>query len=178
MKNHHDSLKELIYKLVQWLRENQYPPQLTPSRSTVMFKRKTVSYSSNVNQLILNSFISRYDGITREKILKLTDIYKSKTFYLENWSLISKKECEADIDLTDFKFVEGDKVAHDGFTSTVIKVLDETIYLEFDRDEISGTKRQPYLWVETDYKNLELICLKEHEEDLIVKESSQMEIDK
>lgn len=78
MKNYYDVVKELIYRLVQWLRENQYPPQLTASRTTVMFKRKTINYSSNVNQLVLNSFISRYDGITRDKISKLSDIYKSK----------------------------------------------------------------------------------------------------
>lgn len=71
------------------------------------------------------------------------------------------KDYDSELDLTDFKFSVGDRVKVDGINAVIIKVLDEMIQIEFDKQEIAGTKRPEVQWVDTESKLLELVFLKE-----------------
>jgi len=45
-----DNNKEVILRLVKWLKDNPYPPQNYPSKSTTLFKKKPTNFPNNVNK--------------------------------------------------------------------------------------------------------------------------------
>lgn len=77
--NHHAAFKPLILKAVKWVKDNPYPPQLTPSKSCIMFKKRNHTFPNNLNTIVLNNFINRHTQISKEKESKLSEIYKSKS---------------------------------------------------------------------------------------------------
>ena len=66
--------------------------------------------------------------------------------------------------MTDFKFVVKDRVKFEGYKATVRNVLDEMINIQYDKDEISNTKRPSTQWVDTDNKNLILLNINQENE--------------
>ena len=67
-----------------------------------------------------------------------------------------KAEKTIDEELTDFKFLYGDKVKYEGYICKVIKVLDELIEIEYDKEEAEMRKRPRTEWVDTSNKTLEI----------------------
>ena len=61
-----------------------------------------------------------------------------------------------DEELTDFKFLYGDKVKYEGYICKVITILDELIEIEYDKEDAEMRKRPRTEWVDTSNKTLEI----------------------
>ena len=161
-KNYSEFCKDYLNKLVKWYKENPYPPQLTPSKTTVLLKKKSVVYTTTLNQNIVNNFILRNTTLSQEKIAKICEIIKSTNIIIkiiETTKSNNFEEYDSDNNLVDFKFCLKDKVKHDGIEGYVINVLDEMINIEYNKEQIHGTKKPTTIWVETDNKSLKLVEL-------------------
>jgi ubiquitin C-terminal hydrolase len=182
---HIEVFKPLFTKMLKWLKENTYPPHFTQSKTCEMFKKKTHIIPNNTNPQLVNNFISKQQQLNNEKQGRISDLYKSKSikknlfFLKENNNNFTFKDYDSELDLTDFKFSIGDKVKVDGKTAVVTNVLDEMIHLEYDKQEISGTKRPEQQWIETESKLLEIIYLKPSNKSKLFKNKllNKVEID-
>jgi hypothetical protein len=78
MKQHIDSIKDVLIKLIKYLKENPYPPTMIPVKNITMYKKRTTNLSNKVSQATINNFISRYTAHSNEKINQMKEIYYSK----------------------------------------------------------------------------------------------------
>lgn len=82
LKNYIDFVKEGLMKLIKWLKENPYPPTMSPIKNLNMYKKRTTSFPNKLNNVQFNNFVQRYTNFSNEKINKLSDIIKSIIIYL------------------------------------------------------------------------------------------------
>jgi hypothetical protein len=72
---------EILSKLIKWIQENPYPPLYLPSKTTNLFKKKSVNYSNiTINQTQYQEFVQKNQERSDERMIKLTNIIKSKLF--------------------------------------------------------------------------------------------------
>lgn len=74
--------KPVFSRLLKWLKENPYPPQLTPSKNCQLYKKKASSFPNNLNQQVFNNFINRQQQINNDKQFRISELFKSKSIML------------------------------------------------------------------------------------------------
>ena len=84
-------------------------------------------------------------------------IIKNEPFNKRNKVLFNPDE-----EITDFKFVYGDNVEYEGCVCKVVKVLDELIEIEYDKEDIENKKKPKTEWIDVSNRNLQIDSLKDN----------------
>ena len=151
---HNEKLSKLLEKLHNFFRENHIPPKYFPSdNDVVMFKKVSKNVYPKITQLQYKYF---EDSSTKKTIQMLTNIQK---LHDAKFKEVDRPIGYFDEDLTDFKFMFGDRIAYEGKWNYVIKAIDEVILLCQEDEE----KVKKYEYVETDSPMYEIYSFKEEE---------------
>ena len=160
-ENEEEINNKVIGPLAKFYTENKIPPKFFPSRTgVVLYKKEKTSYGN-----VTSSQYHLFEEASTKKSLSI----------LKKLNMIIRKQKFSDIDnkimynideeLTDFKFVYGDKVKYEGYKCKIVKILDELIEIEYDKEDTEMRKRARTEWVDTSNKNLEI-------EDLVVEDTN------
>ena len=134
-------------EFIKWLNDNPYSPAYYPS-NTVLYKTMDIDYSKiKISQMQYEIFKSEFRKKTSESRENLIKILSGKFN-----EVIEDPEIEIYTDrndYTNYKFSVGDILKINLKEGTVIKVLDEMIYVQF----IEGKKvSKKWIWTNTSLK--------------------------
>jgi len=83
-KHCYDGIKDYLIKLIKYLKENQCPPTIMPSRTQTMYRRRQVQFPNKLTNSQINGFNNKYSNLANDKISKLKEIFNSIIFYIKN----------------------------------------------------------------------------------------------
>ena len=160
-ENEEEINNKIIGPLAKFYTENKIPPKFFPSKTGVVIYKKEKNSYGNVTSSQYHLF---EEASTKKSlsILKKLNMIIRKQKFSDNEKKIMYN---IDEELTDFKFLYGDKVKYEGYICKVITILDELIEIEYDKEDAEMRKRPRTEWVDTSNKNLEI-------EDLVVEDTN------
>lgn len=135
---------------MKWLKENPYPPQYMPSKTTTLYKKKNSVFPTNLNKAIYDSYVSSYTNKSNDRLNKLTDIYRKN----------KPTQLLCDYDLIDRQFKPGELIKIDlslSCSGIVKSVLDEQLFLQIEHEGINGVKKKDVTWIDTDSSKIMVI---------------------
>ena len=151
-ENEDEINNKVIGPLAKFYTENKIPPKFFPNKTGVVLYKKEKNSYGNVSSSQYRLFEEASTKKSLSILKKLNLIIRKQKF----GDMEDKKIFNIDEELTDFKFLYGDKVKYEGYICKVIKVLDELIEIEYDKEEAEMRKRPRTEWVDTSNKNLEI----------------------
>ena len=160
-ENEEEINNKIIGPLAKFYTENKIPPKFFPSRTGVVLYKKEKNSYGNVTSSQYHLFEEASTKKSLSILKKLNMIIRKQKFS----DIDNKIMYKIDEELTDFKFLYGDKVKYEGYKCKVIKILDELIEIEYDKEDAEMRKRPRTEWVDTSNKNLEI-------EDLVVEDTN------
>ena len=151
-ENEDEINNKVIGPLAKFYTENKIPPKFFPNKTGVVLYKKEKNSYGNVSSSQYRLFEEASTKKSLSILKKLNLIIRKQKF----GDMEDKKIFNIDEELTDFKFLYGDKVKYEGYICKVIKVLDELIEIEYDKEEAEMRKRPRTEWVDTSNKTLEI----------------------
>lgn len=147
----------ILIPLHTFFNENKIPPKYIPSKNgVVLYKNQNNTYPSKINHNQFRQFEENSKKNTYNILSYLTMIIKNEPLNQGNKILYNPDE-----EITDFKFIYGDIVEYEGFICKVVKVLDELIEIEYDKEDIEKKKRPMTEWIDVSNRNLQIDSLKD-----------------
>ena len=122
VKPFNDNLKNML----KWVESNKISPLLYKIDGLFMYRDDNVAYQNNINEKQKKEFDEKEIKLSNERISKLNDIINKK---------VNEKDYSFDsdiINISEFTFINEDKILFDGKRAVVRKHLNEMIKIEFE----------------------------------------------
>ena len=150
-KNYFNNNPDLISKCeddikicIQWLIDNPFPPTYYPSTTTQLYRNKKIDYNKiKVNGLQYQMFVIEYKKKSNEVKENLIKILEGK--FNEIIEDPEQVIWTNEKDYTNFKFSVGDFIKANSQDGTVLKVLDEMLFMEY-KDLNGKVYKNSWLW--------------------------------
>ena len=122
VKPFNDDLKNIL----KWIEKHKISPLLYKIDGLFMYRDDNVAYQNNINEKQKKEFDEKEIKLSNERISKLNDIINKK---------VNEKDYSFDsdiINISEFTFINEDKILFDGKRAVVRKHLNEMIKIEFE----------------------------------------------